>query len=212
MLHDAQTVQQAQQQFREIMPHVERIAGHAFRHMDPESREDAVAEAVAQAWQNHLQCTLNGKSPGAPSIAYYAVQNVRSGRKLAGTSCTDVTSEKTQMMGRSAVSHTGNKAESIGDGPTTPLIDHRTWMRPFHRTRVEMDYPDFLDQQEVTDQEETIFSMLAEGRMGKEIAAELEVSQPRVSQIKKSLSRKLMQFFGREIYPDYHAVSGHSVR
>jgi hypothetical protein len=206
MQNPAEDVQKAQQQFLEILPHVERIAKYAFRHMDPESREDAVAEALALAWQNHLHCSLAGKSPGAPSIAYYAVKNVRSGRRLAGTSSTDVHSDKTQMMGRAAVCHTGSEVRDIGDGPTTPLIDHRTWMRPFHRTRVETDYPDFLDQEEVTGQEETVFAMLAEGRMGKEIADELQVSQPRVSQIKRSLSRKLMQFFGREIYPDYHAL------
>ena len=203
----AQNVQQAQKQFREIMPHIERIAGYAFRHRNPDARKEAVAEAVAQAWQNHLHCTLSGKNPGAPSIAYYAVKNVRSGRKLAGTSSTDVHSEKTQMMGRASVCHTGKHDKPIGDGPTTPLIDHRTWMRPFHRARVEMDYPDFLDQGEVTAQEETVFSMLAEGRMGKEIAEELDVSQPRVSQIKKTLANKLVKFFGREIYPDYHALS-----
>jgi hypothetical protein len=212
MNNDAQNVQQAQRQFAEIMPHVQRIAKYAFRYMDADAREDAVAEAVALAWQNHLHCSLAGKSPGAPSIAHYAVKNVRCGRRFAGTSSTDVHSEKTQMMGRATVSHTGNPPDSIGDGPTTPLIDHRTWMRPFHRTRVEMDYPDFLEQEEVTDQERTVFAMLAEGRMGKEIAAELDVSQPRVCQIKKSLSRKLVRFFGREIYPDYHVLPEHSIQ
>lgn len=207
MQHDAQNVQQAQRQFAEIMPHVQRIAKYAFRYMDSDAREDAVAEAVAQAWQNHLHCTLSGKSPGAPSIAYYAVKNVKAGRRLAGTSSTDVHSAKCQMMGRATVAHTGSHAAEFGDGPTAPLIDHSTWMRPFHRTRVEMDYPDFLEQEEVTDQEQVVFSMLAEGRMGKEIAAELDVSQPRVSQIKKSLSRKLIEFFGPQIYPDYHVLS-----
>ena len=205
MNNDAQNVQQAQRQFAEVMPHVQHIAKYAFRYMDPDAREEAVAEAVAQAWQNHLHCTLKGKSPGAPSIAHYAVKNVRCGRKLAGTSSTDVHSEKAQMMGRASVSHTGRQPDEPGDGPTAPLIDHRTWMRPYHRARVELDYPNFLDQAEVTDQEETVFSMLAEGRMGKEIAKELKVSCPRVSQIKKSLAGKMMQFFGRGIYPDYYA-------
>lgn len=58
-------------------------------------------------------------------------------------------------------------------------------MRPFHRARVELDYPAFLDQAEVTDQEKEVFRMLAEGWLGKEIAEALEVSCPRISQIKK---------------------------
>ncbi|MFP4027423.1 MAG: hypothetical protein ACLFWL_06500 [Candidatus Brocadiia bacterium] len=199
-------VEHAQRQFVEILPDLENIAHAAFWNLNPADREEAVAETTAMAWQNFFHCCHEDKSPGASSIAYYAVKNVRSGRRFAGSSSTDVMSRKTQQMGRCRVTHTGASADENTDGPTVPLIDHRTWMRPFHRARVELDYPEFLDRPEVTDREERVFEMLADGRLGKEIAEGLQVSQPRVTQIKKSLAGKMMEFFGRGIYPDYHAI------
>ena len=85
-------VEHAQQTFLEMMPDIEKIAGCAFRELDPDAREEALAETVAQCWQNHLHCCQEGKDPGASSMTYYAVRSVRSGRRFAGSSSTDVRS------------------------------------------------------------------------------------------------------------------------
>jgi hypothetical protein len=81
-------IEQAQDDFVGMMPDIESIAGYAFSDRDPEAREEAVAEAVAQCWQNHLHCVAEEKGPGAGSMAYYGVQNVKSGRSFAGSSAT----------------------------------------------------------------------------------------------------------------------------
>ena len=77
-------VEQAQQKFVEMLPEVQRIAGHVFAALDSESREEAVAETVAMCWQNHGHCVGQGKDIAAPSLAYYATLGVRSGRTLCG--------------------------------------------------------------------------------------------------------------------------------
>ncbi len=73
-------VEQVQQTFLEIMPDIAKIAGHAFRHLGRVDREEAVAEALALCWQNHLHCVAEKKQVKPSSMAYYAVQSVRSGR------------------------------------------------------------------------------------------------------------------------------------
>ena len=83
-------VEQAQQTFLEMMPDIEKIAGCAFRELNPDARDEALAETVAQCWQNHLHCSQEGKDPGASSMAYYAVRSVRSGRRFAGSNSAEV--------------------------------------------------------------------------------------------------------------------------
>lgn len=207
-LHTDVDLRQAQEHFLEILPHTQRIAGSAFSHLDPESREEALAEATAMAWQNHLHCQQAGKSPRAGSIAHYAVQKVKAGRRVAGTSSTDVLSPRTQQLGRSRLLRTGRRAEDDGRGPTVPLIGRRTWMRPARRARVELDYPEFLFRPEVTAQERKVFKLLAKGYSGVEIAGKLGGSPPRVFQVKSSLGEKLVGFFGRGIEPGYRTLPG----
>ena len=66
-------VEQAQKTFLEMMPDIEKIAACAFRELDPDAREEALAETFAQCWQNHLHCCQEEKDPGPSSMAYYAV-------------------------------------------------------------------------------------------------------------------------------------------
>ena len=202
-------VQTAQETFLDIMPDIEKIAACAFRQLDPDAREEAVAEAVAQCWQNHLHCHAEGKAPGASSMAYYAVQSVRSGHLFAGSSSTDVLSPRTQVMGRARVrSLDAASGETFpGDGgrawwnATDALVDRRVWERPFERVRVKLDYGKFLKLPEVTAQERETFSLLAWGYGTGEIAERLEVSSPRVCEIKGRLGDKLRGFLGRGIMP-----------
>ena len=60
-------VPQAQQQFTQMLPEIQSRASATFRHLDPEAREEVVAETVALSWKNHLQCSLRGKAVGASS-------------------------------------------------------------------------------------------------------------------------------------------------
>jgi len=52
-------VEHAQQTFLAIMPDIEKIATCAFRELNPDAREEALAETLAQCWQNH-SCYVAG--------------------------------------------------------------------------------------------------------------------------------------------------------
>jgi hypothetical protein len=54
-------IEHVQQTFLEMMPAIEKIAACAFRELDPDAREEALAETVAQCWQNHLRACHEGK-------------------------------------------------------------------------------------------------------------------------------------------------------
>lgn len=201
-------VQTVQDQFVHMMPEIQSRAGATFRHLDPEAREEAVAETLALSWKNHVHCVGQGKTVGASSLAHYAVLGVKSGRSLCGQSATDVQAPRTQLLRRVTVENFDvlplGQADSGWWERSEALEDKRLCDRPFHRVRVRHDYGAFLALPEVSDQERQVFQLLADGNRTSEIAGQLEVSAPRVCQVKSALGRKLRGFFGPEVDPNPH--------
>jgi hypothetical protein len=199
---------EVQDQFVNMMPEIQSRAGATFRHLDPEAREEAVAETVAAAWKNHVHCAFSGKAVGASSLAHYAVLGVKSGRSLCGQSATDVQAPRTQLLRRATVESFDalplRQAESGWWERSEALEDRRLCDRPFHRVRIRHDYGAFLALPEVSDQERKVFQLLADGNRTSDIARQLRVSAPRVCQMKSALGRKLRGFFGAEVDQNCH--------
>jgi DNA-binding CsgD family transcriptional regulator len=197
-----------QDQFVNMVPEIQSRAGATFRHLDPEAREEAVAETVAAAWKNHVHCVGQGKAIGAAGLAHYAVLGVKSGRSLCGQSATDVQALRTQLLRRVTVESFDalplRQADSGWWERSEALEDKRLCDRPFHRVRIRHDYGAFLALPVVSDQERQVFQLLADGNRTSEIARRLGVSAPRVCQLKSALGRKLRGFFGPEVDPNPH--------
>ena len=206
--------EKAQKQFVEMVPEIQKIAGHTFKSLDPEARDEAVAETVALCWKNHLHCVAGHKPVGSSSLAYYATLSVKSGRSLCGQSSRDVLARRTQLLGRASIQSLNaapcaRTADAEGAGwwdRSEALVDRRVWERPLERVRIKHDYGAFLAQDQVSDQEEEVFNLLAEGSRSGELAEQLRVSAPRVCQIKNSLAGKLIGFMGPGIDPDYRVL------
>ena len=202
-------VKKAQDQFVEMLPDVERRARLTFRELDPDAKEEAVSEVVAHCWKNHLHCALDGKAVPASSLAHYAMLGVKSGRCFAGQSSLDVLSPRTRLLGRvtvgsldAAPANQGLGGDGIGWWDRSEALeDRRLWERPPERVRVKHDYGAFLCNGQVSSQEELAFNLLAEGHSITEIAEHLQVSAPRVCQLKHSLAAKLLDFFGPSVCP-----------
>ena len=178
-------VQTTQDKFVQMMPHIERIAGHVFKHINPVDREEAVAETVAMCWKNYVHCALVGKDVKASSMAYYAVQTVKSGHSMCGGSGSDALSLPTRPLPE-------QPAEGAqGCGWPEALVDKRVWERPLEHTRIKLDYNQFLQLPDVTEQDREVFDLLAQGFRTSEIAQHLGVSAPRACQIKSSISQRL---------------------
>ncbi len=112
MLTTETDVQTVQDQFVQMLPEIQSRASATFRHLDPDAREEAVAETLAMCWKSHLHCASNGKAIGASSLAHYAMLGVKSGRSLCGQNSTDVLAPRTQVLGRVVV----ESLVTTGDG------------------------------------------------------------------------------------------------
>ena len=49
---DVSSLSSIQDQFEEMLGHIQRILNYRFRYMDPESRREAVQEGTGLAWRN----------------------------------------------------------------------------------------------------------------------------------------------------------------
>ena len=56
---------QAQDQFTQMLPEIQSRASRTFRHLNPEAKEEAVAETVAMCWMNHLHCVSRTRTGAA---------------------------------------------------------------------------------------------------------------------------------------------------
>ena len=73
--------------FVSLLPRIERHARICFRHLGcPQSRDDAVGEAVALAWRSYLRLVEQGKDPAqfVSRFAGYAARAVKRGRRVCG--------------------------------------------------------------------------------------------------------------------------------
>jgi hypothetical protein len=177
---NAPAIEEVQHEFVELLPELSsRLAGR-FRHRNPEAREDAVAEGIGAAWQMYRSARLGGKTVTASNLAFYAGRSVDAGRKVAGTSITDVLSEGTIARRRMPEHVSLDAMDDTGPGFYTVFGDRR-WRWPIvDYVGPSMDWSQFEDRCSSRDRQ--IIQMKREGWRQTEIASNLGISPPAVNQ------------------------------
>lgn len=175
---------------------VEHRADFAFRYLSPVDREEAVAEAVAAAFQSFLSLTRRGKDPRQfPSmIATRAVQHVQNGRRVGSKlNSQDVFSRLTaQRKGfrlQSLFREGGEWAEALIDNRQTPVPDQVSFR---------CDFPRWL--QTLRPRDRRLVDLLAIGHSTQSMAKRFSVSPARISQLRHEL-HQWWQLFQNELVP-----------
>jgi DNA-directed RNA polymerase specialized sigma24 family protein len=102
--------------FVALLPRIETHARIAFRHLGcPQSRDDAVGEAVALAWRSYLRLVERGKDPAefVSTFASYAARAVRRGRRVCGQEAGQ------EVLNPRAQARHGFAVRRLPEGPTT---------------------------------------------------------------------------------------------
>ena len=187
--------------FAQNLPEIQSRARACLARLHPAQREEALAEVMGAVFTTsvhaHRRGTLAKITPF--HAVNFAAKHYRAGRRLAGTSSTDVMSEATQIQGRCQVVSLSSIAEHNAEtGRPLPysevLADRRQDNNPLEKVRQNMDYPLILRQERMSRQARKVFRLLAEVRgrgANTVIAHELKVSPGRVSQIKDQLAEAL---------------------
>lgn len=195
--HRRPTPRRRHDNFLALSPAVAHHARLVFRHLDADAREEAVAEAVAAAFEAHVALKARGRDAAAfPSmLATFAALHVKDGRHVGGRSSTrDVLSRKAQQQrgfrvqslsgatgtaGRRRHAATGVRPpaayeECLRDNTQTPVAD---------QVAFRLDFADFLKT--LTERDRRMALALAEGHAAAHVADRFGLTPGRVTQLRQ---------------------------
>ncbi len=191
--HQRSQQQSWQKGFSELLPQIDRLTAHVFRHLDPDRREEAKQSAIVFCLLSYIQLHKRGRDhiATASTLVWYANLQVKCGRTAGGrTNGKDLLSEysKRRRGFKLAQFHaydpsTGDLIDLLVEDTRAPIpdvvavrLDSRAWFASLgQRTR-------------------RIAADLAKGCSTSEVARKHCVSAGRISQLRRELENSWTEF------------------
>jgi hypothetical protein len=178
-----------QTKFLAMLPVITRSASLAFRALDAEAREDAMAEVMANAYVAFARLAELDKTELAfPTVlALYAIRQYWDGRRV-GTkaNCHDVYAQPASVPRE----YLGTPQDQ---GWKEPLIDNRR--SPVRdQAAFRIDFPRWL--QTLPERDRDIVLRLCQGERPVEVARRYHITRGRVSQLRRELHDGWLRFHG----------------
>lgn len=162
-----------------------------------EDGQELVQDCVAMAAAQLDAAEAKGQPYTPGTIAFYALRNIKAGRRSTGSSKTDVMAAGTQLAGRAAV-RSMDEPLTLGDDHEDEMDLHSILASPGDDTAVaagrRMDWDAALDC--LDDRQAGVVRATAMGMSVKETAATYRVSAPRVIQIRHKAGQRIEQAWG----------------
>jgi hypothetical protein len=197
-------------EFLTLSPIVERHARVVFRYCNPLDREEAVAEAVAAAFESYIALKARGKDPVRDfptAMATFAALHVKDGRHVGGRSSSqDVLSRKAQGRHHFHVESLPSSLRNSFDGlygAAGGQEEQDAFEERLHdntRTPVpdqvcfRLDWPAFL--RTLSRRDRGLAGFLAMGHSAKAAAQKFKLSPGRVTQLRQQWHREWLAFQG----------------
>lgn len=178
-----------------LLPSIRRHAAQAFRHLDEEQREEAMADVVAHTFTAYRRLVEQSKEAlaSAQALTRFAVAHYRSGRRSGSSlnSCDVLSAARRRRVGHEVVS-----LEALY-GDSTPLtaawIDQRHTPIP-EQVAFRIDFNEWLRR--LRPRHRRLVQFFTLGNSPSEAAAELQVSRARISQLRDELYAAWLAFQG----------------
>ena len=186
-----------QEKFLKLLPKITKYARFAFRHVCGQDREDLIEEVIANAMVAFRRLVRRGKEAVAHAsvLAKYAVAKFEMGAASAtrptSARCSRSTPSSTKASPRPAM----DSYDPIENEWTQRVVEDRH-AGPADVARVRLDFSDWLDSLKRRDRK--VAEFLAKGESTKAAARKFDVSQGRVSQLRRELAESWRQFIGDE--------------
>jgi len=189
---------------RQIVPLI-RAAIHrgAVKPVGPEDPEELIADGVAMAAKTLDAAEQRSKVVAPASLAYYAIQALKSGRRSGYAGRQDAMCPAVQLDHQVALK---SMDEAIGQDPETDDEITLHDMLAGHGESADiivgrnLDWP--LVAERLTQRESYVIQATAAETPGTEIARHLKVCGPRVVQIKREVAQKIREAWGDDALKD----------
>jgi hypothetical protein len=180
-----------------MLPVIRFYAELAFRDYDAESREDLVTEVVANTLVAYVRLVLLGKTGIAyPAVlARYGIRQTLDGRHVGGhLNINDVSSSYAQKRRGIVVERLDRPSPDQPSWSEIVIEDRRAGPAEVAATRI--DFAAWLDT--LPRRDRGIAESLAIGSRTSEVATQFQVSESRVSQLRRELADSWHAFVGDE--------------
>ena len=184
-------------QFLQMIPAIKRQARLAFRDLDPEGKEEAIADVVANAFVAFYRLAQLGKTDIAypTPLAMYGVKQYREGRRTGTKSnCKDISSSYCQKKKRFGVGRLDRFDKQDQHWIEILLEDKRSG--PAEIVQAKLDIGDWMVS--LSRRRRKIAVTLATGESTKAAARKFRVSAGRISQVRKELKKAWEAFVGEK--------------
>ena len=182
-----------QERFLRLFPVIRRQFHFAFLDLDPEEREEATQEAIADCLVAYRRLVQQGRESvaSATSLARYAVAHVRTGRGIGGSlNIHDVTSRYCRWRTGSTVESLDGVDSDTGDWREILLADRRA--SPAELATARIDFHAWLES--LSPSLRAVAETLATGETTRTTAQLFNVSSGRISQFRRLLQQAWEQF------------------
>jgi len=193
------------------MPLIKTTVMRSIKPVGCEDHQEIVQDATAMAADMLDSSERKGKELFPKSVAYYAVQAAKSGRRSTYAGRSDAFSSAAHKDGR-AVLVSMDEPLDIGNDEETTLGDMLADKHddPATLGARNMDWDELMGK--LDDRSVDIVNGIAQGMMNTEVAKTLKISAPRVCQIKRKIAGQINEEWGEGIatqvaeYPAWRRV------
>lgn len=194
---DPIVLESLQRGFEEAIPTIEKKAKMYFRGMDPDKREEMVADTLALGWKYYLRLHQTGKNPDdfISPLGTFTAKQVAIGRRLTGQlPAKDVSPENAVIRKRFFVSRLPDSDASREENELFIALTDNRRMSPADGAAFKIDYESWRERLGPTKRQ--IAEELAAGGTTNEVAASQGKSPARISQVRKELADDWNEFQG----------------
>ncbi len=183
--------------FLRLLSPIRRNAYHAFRRMDPDDRDEAIQEVIANAFAAYQSLVKRGKTqviaPGP--LARYAIAQTRAGRRVGGQrNIDDITSHYCQHRRGIEQKSMGEVDEATGTWSQILVEDPSS--SPADIAAIRIDFETWMEL--LPERQRTIAEVLSTGETTNAVAKLFDVTAGRISQLRSQLKAAWEAFQGEE--------------
>lgn len=196
------TLAHRQAAFLALLPTIESVARLHFRHVrSPDAKLDHLAEAVAISWSWYCRLMRKGRDPVhfPVTFARLVARAVNSGRRLCGQErARDALSPVCQRRRGFVVAPLPDGSAMIGNLFDEALADNTRTPVP-DQVQFRVDFPSW--RMTLTRRRRVVLDAMAVGHRTRDLARTFELSQGRVSQLRRELCASWRAFCGDDHTP-----------
>ena len=180
----------------EILPRVRSAVPLVAHCVGAEDPEELIGDATLHAARILHSAEQRGKTVSASSVAYYAIEHTRSGRRSCGNSASDVHGAATQLKGRSRLESMEQVVASNEEcgGEIWELHDvlGSDQEDPGTKAARKMDWSEFVSG--LSARERAVIECLVEGRSLRDAAKSFRVCDSTMQGDKRKLAIKILDW------------------